>query len=187
MAGLPRAAGKAAWRYPRSLDGITRPPIGPAGGKDIANRIGPCIVTPDEFADPYTLTMTARINGEIWSHGTTASMHWRFKDAIEQFSRNAPLVPGEIIGSGTVLNGCGFELDRYLQSGDRVELEIEGIGCCGIGLGMWGSLKAKARSYGGNCASACRRANGGLTSQILPIAKRWGGGPCAAWWRGMRR
>lgn len=102
--------------------------LGPGAGKDFANSFGPCIATPDEFADPYTLKMTARINGELWSEGATNSMHHSFEDAVSQLSADRPLVAGEILGSGTVLRGCGFELDRRLAIGDTVELEVEGIG-----------------------------------------------------------
>lgn len=104
--------------------------LGPGAGKDFAlsNGIGPCIATPDEFADPYKLTMTARVNGEEWSRGTTGSMFHSFEDAIVEFSRDRALVPGEMLGSGTVLSGCGLELGRKLGNGDLVELEIEGIG-----------------------------------------------------------
>lgn len=97
-------------------------------GKDFANSIGPCIVTPDDIGDPYALKMTGHVNGELWSSGTTASMHHTFEAAIAHFSRGAPMVPGEIIGSGTVLSGCGLELDRALAVGDVVELEVENIG-----------------------------------------------------------
>ena len=102
--------------------------IGPSGGKDFANSLGPCIVTPDELSDPYSLEMTAHVNGELWSKGTTGSMYWRFEDAISQFSIDRELVAGEVIGSGTVLEGCGFELDRRLTYGDIVRLEVEGLG-----------------------------------------------------------
>ena len=104
--------------------------LGPGAGKDFAlsNGIGPCIATVDEFDDPYRLTMKARVNGEEWSRGTTGSMHHSFEDAVVQFSRDRSLVPGEMIGSGTVLSGCGLELGRQLSDGDVVELEIEGIG-----------------------------------------------------------
>jgi len=104
--------------------------LGPGEGKDFArsNGLGPCIITPDEVADPYALTMTARVNGEEWSRGSTATMHHSFEDAVVQFSREKPLHPGEVIGSGTVLSGCGFELGRKLAAGDLVELEIEAIG-----------------------------------------------------------
>lgn len=104
--------------------------LGPGEGKDFNGGygLGPCIATLDEFDDPYALTMTAKVNGEEWSRGSTASMHHRFEDAIVQFSREKLLHAGEVIGSGTVLSGCGFELGRRLNIGDVVELEIEGIG-----------------------------------------------------------
>ncbi|MFD0847256.1 fumarylacetoacetate hydrolase family protein [Sphingosinicella xenopeptidilytica] len=76
----------------------------------------------------YALAMTARVNGEVWSQGATGTMHWSFEDAIAKLSQDRSLVPGEIIGSGTVLNGCGFEIGKRLADGDVVELEIEGIG-----------------------------------------------------------
>ncbi len=102
--------------------------IGPSGGKDFANSLGPCIVTPDELSEPYNLDMTAHVNGELWSRGTTGSMHWHFEDAISQFSIDRELVAGEVIGSGTVLEGCGFELDRRLKYGDVVRLEVQSLG-----------------------------------------------------------
>ncbi|MBB6122388.1 fumarylacetoacetate hydrolase family protein [Sphingobium subterraneum] len=101
---------------------------GPGTGKDFGNSIGPCIATVDEFEDPYALKMSAHVNGELWSSGSTSTMFHKFEDAISNSSRIAPLTPGEIIGSGTVLNGCGFELDRKLSVGDEVRLEVEGIG-----------------------------------------------------------
>ncbi|CAH0357051.1 fumarylacetoacetate hydrolase family protein [Sphingobium sp. CECT 9361] len=103
---------------------------GPGEGKDFPGSwgIGPCIVTPDELEDPYNLTMTATINGEQWTRGNTGSMYHKFEDAIAQFSREKTIYPGEILGSGTVLGGCGFELGRSLSIGDTVELAIEGIG-----------------------------------------------------------
>jgi 2-keto-4-pentenoate hydratase/2-oxohepta-3-ene-1,7-dioic acid hydratase in catechol pathway len=102
--------------------------LGPGEGKDFANGLGPCVVTADEFADPYALTMTARVNGEEWSRGSTGTMQHSFEDALVQFAREKRLCPGEVVGSGTVLSGCGFELGRRLAAGDLVELEIEGIG-----------------------------------------------------------
>jgi 2-keto-4-pentenoate hydratase/2-oxohepta-3-ene-1,7-dioic acid hydratase in catechol pathway len=104
--------------------------LGPGEGKDFTGSwgLGPCIVTPDELDEPYRLLMTAKVNGEEWTRGSTGSMHHRFEDAIVQFSREKSILAGEVIGSGTVLGGCGFELGRRLESGDVVELEIEHIG-----------------------------------------------------------
>lgn len=102
--------------------------LGPGAGKDFANGLGPCIATLDEFDDIYDLEMTARVNGETWSRGSTGSMSHSWEEAIAQLSVDRPLVAGEVIGSGTVLGGCGFELDRKPLIGDVIELEIEGIG-----------------------------------------------------------
>jgi len=103
--------------------------LGPAKGKDFdtGNILGPCIVTADEL-DPYDLTMIARVNGEEWSQGNSGAMFHRFETCIEHVSRSETLYPGEILGSGTVGNGCGLELKRFLNPGDVIELEIEGIG-----------------------------------------------------------
>lgn len=104
--------------------------LGPAKGKDFdtGNAMGPCLVTADELPDPYDLTMVARVNGEEWGRGSTRDMRWTFEDVIAHVSASETLYPGEVLGSGTVGNGCGLERSRYLKSGDVVELEVEGIG-----------------------------------------------------------
>ncbi|HEY2637099.1 MAG TPA: fumarylacetoacetate hydrolase family protein [Solirubrobacteraceae bacterium] len=104
--------------------------LGPAKGKDFdtGNVLGPWLVTADELGDPQDCTMVARVNGEEWSRGTSAAMHHSFADIIAWISSAETLHPGEVIGSGTVGTGCGLELGRYLENGDVVELEIEGIG-----------------------------------------------------------
>jgi 2-keto-4-pentenoate hydratase/2-oxohepta-3-ene-1,7-dioic acid hydratase in catechol pathway len=55
-------------------------------------------------------------------------MHWTFEDLITHISRSETLHPGEFIASGTVGGGSGLELQRYLEPGDVVELEVQGIG-----------------------------------------------------------
>lgn len=102
--------------------------LGPAKGKDFATAIGPCFVTPDEIPDISALTMIARVNGKAWSKGRFGTIHWSFPQMIEHVSRGEMLFPGDLFGSGTVGGGCGLELDRYLNPGDVVELEIEPIG-----------------------------------------------------------
>lgn len=103
--------------------------LGPAKGKDFdtGNIMGPWIVTTDEF-DPYDRVMTARVNGEQWSRGDSGTMHHRFDRILEHISADETLHAGEVIGSGTVGNGCGAEFSRWIQPGDLIELEIEGIG-----------------------------------------------------------
>ena len=101
--------------------------LGPALGKDFASSIGPCLVTPDEI-DVYTAPMQARVNGEVWSSGTQGAMRFNFSQIIAHLSKEQTLMPGDLIGSGTVGRGCGLELDRWIRPEDVVELEVEGIG-----------------------------------------------------------
>lgn len=102
--------------------------LGPAKGKDFATAIGPCLVTPDEIQDLNALKMIARVNGEVWSEGRFGTIHWSFPQMIAHVSRGETIYPGDLFGSGTVGGGCGLEMDRYLHSGDVVELEIQPIG-----------------------------------------------------------
>ena len=102
--------------------------LGPAKGKDWCTAIGPVLVTSDEIADPYSLKMTARVNGELWSEGNSSALYWKFEQMLEFLSKDDSIYPGDLIGSGTVGTGCGLELDRWVQPGDIIELEIEKIG-----------------------------------------------------------
>jgi 2-keto-4-pentenoate hydratase/2-oxohepta-3-ene-1,7-dioic acid hydratase in catechol pathway len=104
--------------------------MGPAKGKDFdtSNVFGPCIVSKDEIPDPYSLTMSVRVNGEERGRGISGGAQHDFERCIEQVSRSETLYPGEIFGLGTIENGCGFETLEFLQPDDVVELEIEGIG-----------------------------------------------------------
>jgi 2-keto-4-pentenoate hydratase/2-oxohepta-3-ene-1,7-dioic acid hydratase in catechol pathway len=86
------------------------------------------LVTPDELPDVRELGMRAYVNGELWSDGRSGAAHYTFGQMIAFASRSRTLFPGDVIGSGTVGTGCGLEHDRFLQPGDRVRLEIDGIG-----------------------------------------------------------
>jgi fumarylacetoacetate (FAA) hydrolase len=103
--------------------------LGPAKGKDFATSLGPIVVTPDEF-DGAEATMVARINGEERSRGNLADMHHSWDAIVAQAGRNTELCSGDILGSGTVGTGCILEHGdgRWLQPGDVVEFEVEGIG-----------------------------------------------------------
>lgn len=101
---------------------------GPGKDFDAGNIMGPCIVTADEIADPYNLTMVARVNGAEWSRGNSSMMDHRFEDVLAHLSRNQTIHAGEVFGSGTVPTGCGLEHNRYLEDGDVIELEVEGLG-----------------------------------------------------------
>nr|WP_314142774.1 fumarylacetoacetate hydrolase family protein [uncultured Rhodococcus sp.] len=104
--------------------------LGPAGGKDFegGNTFGPYVVTPDEVQNPYVLEMVARVDGVEWSRGNSRSISFTFERAIAHLSVDREMYAGEIIGSGTVLSGSGYELGRTLTDGATVELEIERLG-----------------------------------------------------------
>jgi len=74
--------------------------------------------------------MVARVNGEERSRGELADMHHSWEAIVAQAARNTRLLPGDVLGSGTVGTGCILEHGdgRWLQRGDVVELEVEGIG-----------------------------------------------------------
>ncbi len=103
--------------------------LGPAKGKDFATSLGPVVVTPDELGD-LRLEMVARVNGEERSRGNLGDMYHSWDAIVERAGRNTRLFPGDVLGSGTVGGGCILEHDdgRWLQPGDVVELEVEGIG-----------------------------------------------------------
>ncbi len=104
--------------------------MGPSKGKDFdtGNAMGPWIVTRDELPDVSDLQMEARINGEVQGRGSSSGMQFTFGECIAFVSRDETLYPGDVFGSGTVGNGSGFETGRYLDPGDVIELEVEGIG-----------------------------------------------------------
>src|SRR3954464_858250 len=103
--------------------------LGPAKGKDFATSLGPVLVTPDEF-DGSEGEMVARVNGEERSRGNLRDLHHGWDALLARAALNATLRPGDVIGSGTVGSGSILEHDdgRWLQRGDVVELEIDGIG-----------------------------------------------------------
>jgi 2-keto-4-pentenoate hydratase/2-oxohepta-3-ene-1,7-dioic acid hydratase in catechol pathway len=114
--------------------------LGPAKGKDFrgAHVFGPWLVTADEIPDVYDLTMRAELNGELWCESSTATMHWRFEDMIAHASRDEPLRPGEIFGSGTVGGGSALERGSSLGAGDRVALTVQGLGTLRNEIAGWG-------------------------------------------------
>ena len=113
--------------------------LGPAKGKDFASSLGPVITTAEEFAPEtagkpgvHHAAMIARVNGEERSRGNFSDIYWSFGQILARASESVMLYPGDVIGSGTVGTGCLLELTKgegpWLQPGDVVELEIEGIG-----------------------------------------------------------
>jgi 2-keto-4-pentenoate hydratase/2-oxohepta-3-ene-1,7-dioic acid hydratase in catechol pathway len=115
--------------------------LGPAKGKDTATSLGPWLVTADELnsrrsGHSFDLEMTASVNGRTYSRGRLDRMIWSFPELVSYASRGTRVVPGDIIGSGTVGHGCILELSiehgseayPWLVPGDEVVLEVELLG-----------------------------------------------------------
>jgi len=126
--------------------------LGPAKGKDFSTIIGPWLVTPNELepfkipakenhtGNRYNLAMQCRVNGKLVSKGNLGDMDWTFAEIIERASYGVDLLPGDVIGSGTVGTGCFLELNgtgllndpnykaQWLQPNDVVEMEIDRLG-----------------------------------------------------------
>ncbi len=126
--------------------------LGPAKGKDFSTVIGPMLVTPDELepykvackenhvGNNYNLGMKCWVNGQLLSEGNVSSMDWTFAEILERCAYGVDILPGDVIGSGTVGTGCLLELNgtgllndpnykvQWLQDGDVVEMAIDGLG-----------------------------------------------------------
>lgn len=126
--------------------------LGPAKGKDFSTVIGPYFVTPDELeqykvpakpnhiGNAYNLNMKCWVNGVLVSEGNVSDMDWTFAEIVERCAYGVDILPGDVIGSGTVGTGCFLELNgtgllndknfkpQWLQDGDVVEMEITGLG-----------------------------------------------------------
>ena len=113
--------------------------LGPSKSKDFATGLGPVLVTPNDIpgtARRPDLRMEAYVNGELWSQGESRTMHFDLGEVIAHASAGSRVVPGDIIGTGTVTTGCILELlsiaednrVRWLKPGDTVELRVDGIG-----------------------------------------------------------
>lgn len=91
--------------------------------------LGPWLVTPDELPNPQALRIATRVNGETLQDSTTADMIFDIATLIEFYSGSTTLLAGTVILTGTP-SGVGMARNppRFLQAGDRVEVEIEGIG-----------------------------------------------------------
>jgi fumarylacetoacetate (FAA) hydrolase len=126
--------------------------LGPAKGKDFSTALGPWLVTLDELETyeipakeghtgvAWNLPMKCRVNGIEVSNGNAGDMDWTFAELIERCSYGVTLHAGDVIGSGTVGSGCFLELngtgklndpnyqEQWLQPGDVIEMEVEGLG-----------------------------------------------------------
>jgi 2-keto-4-pentenoate hydratase/2-oxohepta-3-ene-1,7-dioic acid hydratase in catechol pathway len=120
--------------------------LGPAKGKDSSSSLGPWIVTRDEMSPYYRngtlhVQCTVRVNGVVWMQGNAWNMHHTFGAMLERAAQDSRIVPGDVIATGTIGGGSIGEAvrkgypARFLQPGDVVEVEVEGIGVLRNALG----------------------------------------------------
>jgi len=90
---------------------------------------GPWLATVDEVPDPAQLTLTTRVNGEVLQSAPVHDMCFGVRAIVEYCSGFCRLNPGDIIATGTP-SGVGFarQPPRWLVPGDRVEVELGGVG-----------------------------------------------------------
>ena len=105
--------------------------LGPSRSKDFerGNGLGPFLVTPDEVPHPLSLRVTVKVGEQryLWQ-GTTAEYSAPPGDVITYLTRFRSLVPGTIIGMGTVPGCCGLDRDEWIRPGEMVEIDIEKLG-----------------------------------------------------------
>lgn len=91
--------------------------------------LGPCLVTPDELANPNALAIKTILNGEVMQDWNTNDMIFDVPALIEFLSGSTTLLPGTVILTGTP-HGVGMARKPpvWLKSGDRITIEIEKIG-----------------------------------------------------------
>lgn len=90
---------------------------------------GPWIVTADEIADPHKLDIRCFVNGEKRQDSNTDQLIFNCYQQIEHLSKVMTLEPGDVIFTGTPGGiGAAFKPPRWLREGDRVRVEIDGLG-----------------------------------------------------------
>jgi len=121
--------------YVNFIDGSARglPPAGNTfyqmKSRDTFAPIGPFLVTADEIADPHRLQVRLWVNGVLKQNFNTSDMAHKIPRCIEWVSSIHALEPGDLLATGTNHRGLSA-----FQDGDRIELEVEGLGRLAISV-----------------------------------------------------
>ena len=109
-------------------DGFEREPFGPTKRKDFCNVLGPCLVTADAI-DEANLNVRVIVDGETWFEGNTGHRRsFLAYHLVAYVSDNETLYPGDILGTGAIGLSCSMDLHRWVNVGQTVTFEVEGIG-----------------------------------------------------------
>lgn len=91
--------------------------------------LGPAIVTADEIANPHELKIGLSIDGEVLQNSNTRELIFHIPELIEHLSSITPLLPGDIVSTGTPPGvGLGRTPRRWLRPGESVTVTVEGLG-----------------------------------------------------------
>lgn len=98
-------------------------------GFDTHAVFGPAIVTPDEAGDISGSEIRTYVNGELRQSATPSLMIHDIAAQIEHLTAAFTLEPGDVIYTGTPAGvGAGFDPPKWLKAGDKVRVEIDGLG-----------------------------------------------------------
>ena len=96
---------------------------------DSSGACGPWLVPAREISNPQTLALTTRVNGAVMQSASTQDMIFSVASLIAYISVFTHLEPGDVLATGTPAGvGAGRTPPVWLRPGDRIEVEIEGIG-----------------------------------------------------------
>ena len=96
---------------------------------DTHGPCGPWIVTADELGDPHALGLETRVDGELRQQSNTKFLIFDCFELVATLSTVCTLEPGDIISTGTPSGvGDAMQPRGYLKAGQRVRIDIEGIG-----------------------------------------------------------
>jgi 2-keto-4-pentenoate hydratase/2-oxohepta-3-ene-1,7-dioic acid hydratase in catechol pathway len=115
--------------YTNFIDGSARGVLPPGNvfyqmkSRDTFAPIGPYLVTADEIKDPHKLQLTLKVNGTVKQNFNSSDMAHKIPRCIEWVTSIHALEPGDILATGTNHRGLSA-----FQDGDKIELEVEGLG-----------------------------------------------------------
>jgi 2-keto-4-pentenoate hydratase/2-oxohepta-3-ene-1,7-dioic acid hydratase in catechol pathway len=113
-------------------DGYGRETLGPTKRKDFNTALGPCLVTADAI-DIGDAACSISVDGEVWFEGSTGAPRSFLPEHLVAYaSDNETVLPGDVIGTGTVGFGCSMDLHKWIKLGQTATFTIDGIGAMAL-------------------------------------------------------
>ncbi|MFF3485537.1 fumarylacetoacetate hydrolase family protein [Streptomyces sp. NPDC002701] len=103
--------------------------FGPQKSKHFLTSLSSTAVEAADVVDRWsTLPSRVTLNGEVIARPDASSARWTLGEMLAHSSAGERLYPGELFATGTYVNGCGMEINKWIAPGDSLRLEIEGVG-----------------------------------------------------------